>query len=368
MIAKQLINFIDNSLWPEQRIYITDGLKKLIAGNNIVIADIGAAGGVESRWSPIRSLIKFVCFEPDKRSYNSSADENLVTFPVGLGAQKGTKLLNLASSPTASSLYVINSNKLKSYANFEGHTIVASVPIELDTLDNCLSEHPELMLDFIKSDVEGADLDVLKGATKSLQNVKGIRVEVSFMERFIDEPLFGEVDAFLRQHGFELFILSREHWLRRNLTYGANSYPQLVWADAVYFLTLERVIERLSHLSKRERELDVAKYVVLLICYGAHDYAMEIVASTLEKDLISSEIAEELRQSIRSSVDNLFFDCIRRSIAVLFALSCYIIFLPVKPARKMGRKYLRKHLSLLTRSLSHIGSRGGINDSCLYDI
>lgn len=368
MSIKNFANFLDNNLWPEQRIYITNALKEILASHRIVVADIGAAGGVEDRWGQIRKFIKFVCFEPDKRTYESSANSSVVNFPVGLGDKREVKQLNLTASPTASSLYRFNSEKLKDYANYEAHDIVDSIPIELDTLDNCLAGRTDLRLDFIKCDVEGADLDVLRGGIESLKSVKGIRIEVSFLKRFIDAPMFGDIDAFLRNSGFELFILSREHWIRKNMLYGANSYPQAIWADAVYFLTRDNFLNRLSQLSDKEREAETVKFVVLLLSYGAHDYAMEIVSSVFERGLISSEIAEELKRATRSSVDNRFFDCIRRTIAVLFALSCYIILLPVKPARKIGRKYLRKHLSLLTRSLSHIGSRGGINDSCLYDV
>jgi len=55
---------------------------------------------------------------------------------------------------------------------------VSSVIVETDTLDNICSQN-NFVPNFIKIDVEGAEYDVLKGASNTLKNVNALMVEVS---------------------------------------------------------------------------------------------------------------------------------------------------------------------------------------------
>ena len=55
---------------------------------------------------------------------------------------------------------------------------VSLVIVETDTLDNICSQN-NFMPNFIKIDVEGAEYDVLKGASNTLKNVNALMVEVS---------------------------------------------------------------------------------------------------------------------------------------------------------------------------------------------
>ena len=55
---------------------------------------------------------------------------------------------------------------------------ISSVKVETDTLDNICSQN-NFVPNFIKIDVEGAEYDVLKGASSTLKNVNALMVEVS---------------------------------------------------------------------------------------------------------------------------------------------------------------------------------------------
>lgn len=242
---------LEQELFPEHRYYMSDAITRGLSNQNLVVADVGAAYGTDPRWNPVRKLAKFITFEPDSRSQNYTVTDNTTNFSTGLAKTKSQQTLYLTKLPAASSLYPINTKEIQNFATKDWHEIVGSTSIELDTLDNCLEVHPELKPDFIKIDVEGADLDVLKGGICALDNsVLGLQIEVSFIERHVGAPLFAETDMFLREHNFSLFILSREHWLRKNLAFGPNSNPQLIWGDAVYFLKKEKFFEKLDLIEK----------------------------------------------------------------------------------------------------------------------
>jgi len=53
-------------------------------------------------------------------------------------------------------------------------------------------------------DVQGCELNVLKGFTKYFKNIENLKVEISKKEFYIGGVLFGELDKYLNQHNFEL--------------------------------------------------------------------------------------------------------------------------------------------------------------------
>ncbi|MBS0623578.1 MAG: hypothetical protein JSS62_03050 [Verrucomicrobia bacterium] len=56
----------------------------------------------------------------------------------------------------------------------------------------------------------------------------------------------------MRQAGFQLFQLEREHWIRKNNIATFDSSPQLIWANALYLLPKQVFLQRLK-LSKHPK-------------------------------------------------------------------------------------------------------------------
>jgi hypothetical protein len=64
----------------------------------------------------------------------------------------------------------------------------------------------------LKLEAEGSELDVLKGATKILQNIEYISADLGFEINNNTESSFIEVNQFLIKNGFEL-IKSHKRWV-----------------------------------------------------------------------------------------------------------------------------------------------------------
>lgn len=62
----------------------------------------------------------------------------------------------------------------------------------------------EAKFDFLKMDVQGAEIDVLEGATKIIQTIKWVYLEVSFVNLNEGAPLFDDVYIYLRNLGYRI--------------------------------------------------------------------------------------------------------------------------------------------------------------------
>jgi len=81
------------------------------------------------------------------------------------------------------------------------------VPISIETLDGCLAQRGISQADFIKIDVEGAELEVLKGATRLLKHAPRpiILAEVQDMRTAVWGYPAREIVEFLRQYDYRWF-------------------------------------------------------------------------------------------------------------------------------------------------------------------
>ena len=56
--------------------------------------------------------------------------------------------------------------------------------------------------DFLKMDVQGAELEILKNGTNKLKDCLAMQLEVAYFNLYENQPSFGEVDVYLRELGF----------------------------------------------------------------------------------------------------------------------------------------------------------------------
>jgi hypothetical protein len=92
--------------------------------------------------------------------------------------------------------------------------------------------------DFLKLDVQGAELDILQNGVETLKNVAVIQTEVDFVPLYKDQPLSGDIQVFLRDCGFQLhkFIHVAGRCFRPFLITERPlaAMSQVLWADAIF--------------------------------------------------------------------------------------------------------------------------------------
>ncbi len=189
-----------------------------------VILDCGANVGQMARsFRHLYESADIYSFEPVAQCFSEleKACAEIGAKPVkkAVSDHDGVTKINLTTSPECHSLLGYEaSNPCEKYT-----WIVDEEEVDVCSLDNwCVQNNIDTeSIDIIKLDIQGAELQALRGATKILKSAKMVLAEVSFVPLYKDSPLYGEVDAFMAQAGY-----------RRAALYPSDQ-PQH-WGDALY--------------------------------------------------------------------------------------------------------------------------------------
>jgi len=148
--------------------------------------------------------IKALCFEPAPATFSRlkkrlSRRAGVELFPVALGAANGNAKINLSPLDRASSLLPTAKAHVDAWPeSFSSQTAEVSVA----TLDSYLNNRSSTEKYFLKADVQGFELELLKGSLQSLDRIRAVQLEVSFVPLFEGAPSLIQVLAFMEEHGF----------------------------------------------------------------------------------------------------------------------------------------------------------------------
>lgn len=170
------------------------------------IYDIGANVGT---WTLLAKAVipqaTVEAFEPLSKHHsgfqNSLRGVSGVTLhQIALGPENTTASLRVTNFSDASSLLPLADASRSQFGLKE----TVFVPTTVRKLDDYQSEASIPKPDLIKLDVQGYELEVLKGATSCLRSTKAVIAEVSFEQYYHGQCSFDELVSFLA--GFGLFI------------------------------------------------------------------------------------------------------------------------------------------------------------------
>lgn len=197
---------------------------------NPVIFDVGANDGETMqeflRVFPAANLVAFephaACGEILERKFLQHP--NVSVQKVALGAHTGSSELHLFSGNRMNSLLPFDHVPGNLMSQTFASTGTAEVRVE--TLDAFCSERGIASIDILKTDTQGYDLQVLKGAASLLENrqIKTILLEVNFVPMYEGQATFSELHEYLSAHGYRLVDFYNQ---LRNDGYTA-------WCDACY--------------------------------------------------------------------------------------------------------------------------------------
>ena len=276
----------------------------------LVLVDVGARGGLKSNWLPAQRHLRVIGFEPDKQEFErlverTRADGGAIRFfNTALHKDRAVLKLYVAKDRGLTSIFEPDRAFLDKFPEADRFDTTMVAEVEADMLDRVLAEGGVGEVDFLKVDTQGSELFVLQGGDQTLaEQVVGVEVEVEFAPIYKNQPLFADVDAYLRQLGFALFDLRPVFWKRAAGRGVGGPQGQMIWADALYLRTLPSLREIVDGYDRETRKPKLLKALSTTILYGYYDYALEMVRQAME--ILSAEeraiIEDQLRGAQESS-------------------------------------------------------------------
>jgi FkbM family methyltransferase len=177
----------------------------------MTVLDIGAHQGLYTLLASrcVRPSGHVFSFEPSPRERRALRLNLAMNFCSNVSVQP----LALGSQETTADLYVVDEYNT-GYNSLRPPNVpqpTSAVPVRVRTLDNWLSEKGIDRVDFIKLDVEGAELSVLKGARESLARTHPVLlVEVAQIRTSAWGYDAQEIGRFLEDMGYECFEILDE--------------------------------------------------------------------------------------------------------------------------------------------------------------
>jgi FkbM family methyltransferase len=281
--------------------------------SSIHIADIGARFGIDAKWAPLNAVATIYAFDADAQEcerLNKDAPANICYYPFALGDKAQEANLYITIEPACSSLYRPIAALSETVPGLNCIALVREQTVTLVTLDDWRHSAEVDSLTYLKLDTQGSELDILKGAIDSLVDVELVEIEVEFNPIYVGQPLFGDVDHFMRAQGFALWHLGNKvHYVDSDLQGVTMSIPevayfnsvpnscrrgggQLFWAHAFY------VRKALSLESRESLALDrAAKVIAVAIACNLPDLALAALNRVVVTDALQARI-QEIREAI----------------------------------------------------------------------
>lgn len=173
------------------------------------VIDVGANRGQFAQGAiKVFPDAKFFCFEPIPEVFGNLAKwaetvpNRITVFNAALGSERKRQEFFLHPEHTMSSSFLQTTALADAELPFTGQQ--QRIEIDIHTLD----DYRDRILDgettnlLLKIDVEGFEIEALKGSHKTLENVIALIVEIHLLEMFVGHPTFWDVHSFLENKNY----------------------------------------------------------------------------------------------------------------------------------------------------------------------
>lgn len=180
-----------------------------VEGDPLVIVDVGCRWGFADAFPLDADDLRIFGFDPDQeeceRLRARYAEHKVEIVPLGLAGRPGIRTLHFTRQPACSSLLKPIEALTQDYPALNCAQKERCFEVETTTLDLWSRAIDLKWVDYLKIDTQGTELEILRGGESLLSGVRALEVEVEFNPIYEDQPLYSDVDHYLRQQGFILW-------------------------------------------------------------------------------------------------------------------------------------------------------------------
>ena len=209
-LNRRFINFLNEKSYRSNDVYnFNELIKNLLKNEKIIALDVGAQEGFNSdNFFPNKynHFFKKILVEPIKTEAEKLKEEKFV-INKGLWSKKENKKLYILENRLgSSSMYMPNEKALDLHGikrkDVKNYKVTRTVEIECDTLSSQLSRLNIDILDYLKIDTQGAELEILRGIGSFRPLL--IKIEVHFFSMYKNVPDWHELINYLYNLGYVL--------------------------------------------------------------------------------------------------------------------------------------------------------------------
>ena len=216
---------------------------------SLTLVDIGASYFLHKPWIPLilGGRAKLISIDPNSENLNyldHFPNIDVKKVPAALSSEEGLRALFVTNVDSGSSLFPPEPSEedlIRSPGLYDYLFPLREVTLEVTTLDLLTNRNEDFLA--VKIDTQGAELEILKGASTLLEQGRmlSVEAEVSLLSRPImsGAPTYADISSFLEGYNFELIWIRPTTAVKR----GFRNQPRQVEADALFLLRKETVID-----------------------------------------------------------------------------------------------------------------------------
>jgi FkbM family methyltransferase len=233
-----------------ENLFIESAFAGRLKETPISFFDVGARGGFDPDLLPVAFGVDATGFEPNSLEFerlqgNQCGPWKTKTFlPHAIGEANAVRTLHIPADPQGASLLAPIDNLPERFSKNQFFRIIDTEQVETVTLDHVLEKYAMPLPEYLKIDIEGLELAVLKSSPKCVTGLLAIKIEIAFAELRSSQPLAWEIEAFMQDNGFMLMdFTGPSHWRNHGHVIAPHmsdevipfSRGQLIHGDYLFF-------------------------------------------------------------------------------------------------------------------------------------
>jgi hypothetical protein len=247
-------------------------MKDLYAGlrDNFTIVNLGCIGDPDLPL-PAEFRRTLTVIEADVEGGAATGDlyHRKIVIPKPIAGRAGKRTFRRNNFPGTCSLLEPLDGVVEAFGMENYCRLIERIEFDCETIPDLLRANRIKSLDFLKTDIEGLDHEIVASCREFFGQIQFIQCELRFRPFYQGEPYFHETVNLLVEHGYEVLdLLHIDRWQYKTPRRRFQVQGRAQWADFLFVLRPEKIAENFGE----QTDLAVAKQVILSCMLGKKNY------------------------------------------------------------------------------------------------
>jgi FkbM family methyltransferase len=279
---------------------IIKDLKKL--NSSFFLIDVGCSGGISNQWKVIEKVLSGYGIDPlvngikELEKNNKNKDFKYID---GYVTDNDKSFHNNNNQYNAFEKYsALKAIELTNYSINQNYNNNENIKFSNKkfSIDELVKKNKIKNIDFIKTDTDGYDYDVLNGLSKTIKSheILGFMVECPIESWYSKKNNLHNIITFMNNYGYRIYDMTLNRYSNRIFPahfsydlYGQTEYGQIAWSDVLFIRDLASWDIKKSPVDK------LLKQIIIFEIYSLYDHVFLILEELNRRKYITSNIKEK---------------------------------------------------------------------------